>query len=223
MYCIKCGSIIPDASKFCLKCGHPLAGNAPQAPDAGMPGPNIPPAGTGAPAQGAGHSMPGMPPQGGGYPPQGSGCRPPNPGFGPPQTGYIPPNQGFGASQGFGANNTGFGPAPYPPKNKNSALIAAIIVLILVVIAVPIVKCRAGSVLRRLDKPRPIDIGMDLAVQLPKCSRVSVVQRASEIDHLRHGKLHAHNARRSGTTIANSTIEHSSNSCKWPLHMPMQC
>ena len=113
MFCTKCGAANPDGTKFCQKCGTPIA-----------PSPGHGPEGK-APQGAAPQSVPpnqGMP---------NGGFRPPNTGYGPPNTGYIPP-------QGYKAQPGGYSPG-YPPKKKSGGLIAAIIILVLVVILVPVV------------------------------------------------------------------------------------
>ena len=137
MFCPNCGSMNQDGTRFCQKCGKQLAQNT------GYPPPGAPPAHGPGQTQGPGANI---------------GYSPPNTGFTPPNTVVIPPNQGFRAgpntgyippTQGFTPPGAGFTPPPtgytqgppggFAPKKRNTGLIAAIIVLVLVVIAVPLI------------------------------------------------------------------------------------
>jgi hypothetical protein len=121
MFCAKCGSGIPEGSKFCQRCGAPAPADTAAAPPPQAP---YAPQGWNAPQSG-------NTPQGGAI---------------PPNTGYIPP-QG-GAMPWGGAMPGGYGPqgyTPMPPKKKNGPLIAAVILLVLVVILVPIIIILANN------------------------------------------------------------------------------
>jgi hypothetical protein len=82
MFCSKCGAQNEGGSAFCIRCGAPLANNAPSAP-AQQPGPNP---GYYAPPQAVVPPQAGMPPQTGNYAPQGYNQAPPGyyqqPGYG---------------------------------------------------------------------------------------------------------------------------------------------
>jgi len=66
MFCVRCGTALPDRAAFCPSCGNHVAGGAGAPPEGGTPGPAPPPVAAESPAvAGAGTEAPryaGMPP-----------------------------------------------------------------------------------------------------------------------------------------------------------------
>jgi hypothetical protein len=151
-----------DGTKFCQKCGTPLAQNAGHQPPVGPPLGGHPPGGP---------PLGGHPPHQEHGPSQGPGV---NTGFVPPSTGYVPPNQGFGANRGFGQSPgyippaMGYNQGPpggFAPRKRSGGLIAAIIILVLVVIAVPIIIIAMNN--SQKDDPTMSSPGVSVSADIP--------------------------------------------------------